>query len=36
MRDVLLDMGNTCIQGDTHRLFWSIIAVSRSLVSKTD
>jgi len=30
-KDTLIDMGGTCIQGDTHRLFTSLVALDRSI-----
>ena len=30
MQQTLHDMGTTCVQGDTHRLFWSYVSLERS------
>ena len=32
MAATLIDMGTTCVQGDTHRMFASYVALNRSLV----
>jgi hypothetical protein len=33
-KNTLMDMGQTCIQGDTHRLFTILVALDRALKSK--